>query len=156
LKDVHIEETHHQKPQNMLELERFSYFYKDPLSGLYNETSLLKDIHILQNYKHIVWLSLKGFHNYNKVHGWDRGDELLIDIANILKKTLSKESMLYRFYGDNFLIFNNSADEIKQMRKALEKLLQDKEISIDIRVNTTEMTKDLYIESLRDVLEKLF
>jgi len=156
LKDVHIEETHHQKPQNLLELERFSYFYKDPLTTLYNETSLLKDIHILQNYKHVVWLSLKGFHNFNKLHGWDKGDELLIDIANILKSTFPKESMLYRFYGDNFLIFSNSLDAIEQMRKEMHTFLKDKNIALDIRVNTKEMKKDLHIRNLRDVLEKLF
>jgi len=156
LKDVQIKEVQHQKPQNLLELERFSYFYKDPLSGLYNETSLLKDIHTLQNYKHIVWLSLKGFHNFNKTYGWDKGDKLLIDIANILKRTFLKQGMLYRFYGDNFLIFSNYTDEIEQMKKRLEKLLYNKEVSIDIRVNTKKMTKDLHIESLRDALKKLF
>ena len=156
LKDVKIEDIHHQKPQNMLERERFSYFYKDALTGLYNETSLLKDIHIVQNYKHVVWISLKDFHNFNKNHGWNAGDELLINIANILKKTFSKESMLYRFYGDNFLIFTNDAQEIEQMREALQALFQDKEVTIDIKLNTIEITQDLHIENLRDILQKLF
>ena len=156
LKDVKIEDIHHQKPQNMLERERFSYFYKDALTGLYNETSLLKDIHIIQNYQHVVWISLKDFHNFNKNHGWNAGDELLINIANILKKTFSKESMLYRFYGDNFLIFTNDAQEIEQMREALQALFQDKEVTIDIKLNTIEITQDLHIENLRDILQKLF
>ncbi len=156
LKDVKIEDIHHQKPQNMLERERFSYFYKDALTGLYNETSLLKDIHIVQNYKHVVWISLKDFHNFNKSHGWNAGDELLISIANILKKTFSKKSMLYRFYGDNFLIFTNDAQEIQQMREALQALFKDKEVTIDIKLNTIEITQDLHIENLRDILQKLF
>ena len=156
LKDVKIEDIHHQKPQNMLERERFSYFYKDALTSLYNETSLLKDIHIVQNYKHVVWISLKDFHNFNKSHGWNAGDELLISIANILKKTFSKKSMLYRFYGDNFLIFTNDAQEIQQMREALQALFKDKEVTIDIKLNTIEITQDLHIENLRDILQKLF
>ncbi len=156
LKDVKIEDIHHQKPQNMLERERFSYFYKDALTGLYNETSLLKDIHIVQNYKHVVWISLKDFHSFNKNHGWNAGDELLISIANILKKTFSKKSMLYRFYGDNFLIFTNDAQEIQQMREALQALFKDKEVTIDIKLNTIEITQDLHIENLRDILQKLF
>ena len=156
LKDVKIEDIHHQKPQNMLERERFSYFYKDALTGLYNETSLLKDIHIVQNYKHVVWISLKDFHSFNKSHGWNAGDELLISIANILKKTFSKKSMLYRFYGDNFLIFTNDAQEIQQMREALQALFKDKEVTIDIKLNTIEITQDLHIENLRDILQKLF
>jgi len=156
LKNITIEDIHHQKPQNMLERERFSYFYKDALTGLYNETSLAKDIHLIQNYKHVIWISLKGFHNFNKTKGWSAGDELLIEIARILKQTFSKKSMLYRFYGDNFLIFTNDETEIEKLRELLDSNFNDKEIIIDLKQNSKKITAELKIGSLRDVLQKLF
>ena len=156
LKNIAIDEVHHQKPQNMLERERFSYFYKDALTGLYNETSLVKDIHTIGEYKHILWISLKGFHNFNKTMGWDAGDELLIEIAAILKKTFKKESLLYRFYGDNFLVFSNDSEGITKVRELFKKLLESQKVKIDMKVNSKTITADLNIESLRDVLQKLF
>ncbi|QOP46559.1 HD domain-containing phosphohydrolase [Sulfurimonas paralvinellae] len=156
LQGIKIQEVPHQKPQNMLERERFSYFYKDALTGLYNETSLTKDIHTIQNYKHILWISLKGFHNFNKTKGWNAGDDLLKEIAEILKNNFSKESLLYRFYGDNFLVFTNSKKEIENTLTILNERFDDKEVTVDVKHNTKEITADMQIESLRDVLQKLF
>jgi diguanylate cyclase (GGDEF)-like protein/putative nucleotidyltransferase with HDIG domain len=156
LKNIAINEIYHQKPQNMLERERFSYFYKDALTGLYNETSLVKDIHTIDSYQHILWISLKGFHNFNKNMGWSEGDNLLIEIAEILKKTFKKESLLYRFYGDNFLVFTHEEEGIEHLRKLFDNLLENQDVKIEIRINTKAITPDLHIKSLRDVLQKLF
>jgi putative nucleotidyltransferase with HDIG domain len=156
LHNVKIEEKHHQNPQTLLEKERFSYFYKDPLTTLYNEYYLRSEIHNIKDYKYAAWISLKQFHKYNKKHGWHKGDELLVHLASALQSCVFEDARIYRFYGDNFLITSkNEIDRVK-LQKVIEDLLDTTQIAYTLRFAKIE---DLFLgekERLEDVLQKLF
>jgi GGDEF domain-containing protein len=156
LKDVQIDTTYHQNPQTLLEKERFSYFYKDALTSLYNEHYLRSEIHNIKDYKYAVWISLKNFHHYNKVYGWHAGDELLVNIASMLKSYFKGNGRVYRFFGDNFFISCRKNFEHEKLQEMLDELLRGTEIHYEIRFSTIEEIDLIEKERLEDVLKKLF
>jgi putative nucleotidyltransferase with HDIG domain len=156
LKDVQIDTTYHQNPQTLLEKERFSYFYKDALTSLYNEYYLRSEIHNIKAYKYAVWISLKNFHYYNKVYGWHVGDELLVNIASMLKSYFKENGRVYRFFGDNFFISCRKNFEHEKLKEMLDELLTDTKIHYEIRFSTIAEADLIEKERLEDVLKKLF
>ncbi len=106
LKDVQIKEDISQEPSSEIEKERFSYFYRDHLTHLFNENylDLILNKNVFQNlYQELYVVFLKDFHKYNKEHGWLDGDILLKGVADILKKN-HKNSLIFRIHGDDFVI----------------------------------------------------
>jgi len=94
-----------QIPKNKNEEERFSYFFKDQLTNCYN-LSYLKFLALredIQSYYAIHILSLHNFTQYNKIHGWDEGDEIL---KNIGDRVLNNHpgALVARVFGDDFVI----------------------------------------------------
>ena len=61
----------------------------------------------------VVWLNLDNFKMFNKRFGFDRGDELLREIAMILGSIFpsgdSNHDLLARFSDDNFVVFTDWA-----------------------------------------------
>lgn len=155
LKDVTID-IHQQNPETLLEQERFSYFYRDVLTGVYNEAYLHTDIEYLANKNFIFWLSLKNFHLFNKQYGWNLGDKILQEIAEIMKKNVKESSHIYRFYGDNFLVSLDQEAEIELLKEYLETMLNKNNIYFDIKIAQLGQQKLKNIESLEDVLKNLF
>lgn len=106
LQNVEIEENISQLPSNALEEERFAYFYKDGVSGLYNQRYL--DVVLLKNsysrfYKCLNIISLHKFDEYNDKYGWDKGDELLKDVAQLLKERFIG-CLLFRIHANDFIV----------------------------------------------------
>jgi len=156
LRSVEIDLIHHQNPQTLLEKERFSYFYKDPLTTLYNEYYLRSRIYNIKDYKYALWISLKNFHQYNKIHGWHSGDKLLVNIASVLKSCFKENARLYRFFGDNFFISCQQEIDREKLTKFLNDLLDDTNMHYEIKIiEITDITLENN-ERLEDVLQKLF
>jgi len=156
LRHVEVAIAHHQNPQTLLEQERFSYFYKDALTGLYNEYYLRSAIHTIKDCKYVIWISLHNFHQYNKKYGWHEGDTLLVKIASALNTFFQEDSKVYRFYGDNFLITSKKSIDKKQLQKRLEAILNDTEMGYEIKFVTVNKVVFDANERLEDVLKKLF
>jgi diguanylate cyclase (GGDEF)-like protein len=101
-----------------VEVARVSYYYKDALTETYNYRFLE---HILfftkriQNAKYQCcnFIQVKNFHKYNKKYGWLQGDEKLKDIANRLQNCF-QEALIFRVYGDDFLIINEKHYDIEK------------------------------------------
>jgi len=141
-KDIIIHTGENQLPKTVLEEKKFSYFFSDLLTGLYNENylrSLLtnKDTNIskLDNMNSITILDLHNFSAYNKKNGWKSGDELIKRVANYLTKEFQGE-LVFRIKGDEFYILSEnslslSANEIKS-------IINYDEIYFDIREKTLE------------------
>ena len=103
LKDIEICQTS-QIPSNGLEQKRFSYFFCDSLTDLYNENYL--QIALTNTEAQPVTLILcllNNFSLYNKKHGWDAGNNLLIKIAKTLKKQFPLATV-FRYHGDDFVL----------------------------------------------------
>ncbi len=112
LKDITLEDTH-QLPDNELEQKRFSYFFQDALTGVYNESYLkmvLLNENRVNNVLHLI--TLKNFSSYNKIHGWHKGDYFLQTFAKKLQ-LLYPDTCIFRFHGDDFVILSKKGVSVE-------------------------------------------
>jgi len=158
LKDVQITHLHHQNPQTLLEKERFSYFYRDPLTALYNEYYLRSQIHNIKEYNYVLWISLQNFHSYNKKYGWSQGDALLMTIAKKLRVFFAHDDAnIYRLYGDNFFISYQKEIDVDALFAIFKELLQTCDTVCEIQCTRVEQSLQIDgDERLEDLLKKLF
>jgi putative nucleotidyltransferase with HDIG domain len=104
LSGVKIEMTT-QLPKNALEKQRFSYFFNDNLTGLYNASYLYLLLNNEREYYCVHLVTLKKFSNFNREYGWNKGNELVRAVANQLQMRCPS-SLLFRIQGDDFLILS--------------------------------------------------
>ena len=155
LKDIDIEINITQRPKSKIEKERFSYFYRDQITGVYNkdylEFILAYNSTEEFNMKHIYTIYLHNFNQYNKKNGWDYGDKLLQSFAKALNE-ISESDFIFRMHGDDFIILNEKYFELKDSFETLEKVL------VDTGVTMTCQYLDMKEESINDItdLEKRF
>ncbi|MFT7004035.1 MAG: two-component system sensor histidine kinase TtrS [Sulfurimonas sp.] len=111
LRETEIHNTS-QMPNSNLEQKRFSYFFEDPLTSVYNEnylsTILNKDF---ENFKCINLLQLRNFSAYNRKHGWEEGNNLLIKLAREFENKYPHTD-IFRFHGDDFILLHSKHVEI--------------------------------------------
>ena len=131
-----------QTPSSQLEQQRFSYFFRDQLTGCYNHEYLN---YMLQRntetpvYNYITVLYLKNFHQVNQHYGWEKGDEVLIHIAQHLQ-TLDRDHLTFRIRGDDFAILSQQClDDIEQQLSDLLNHLDD--ISIKLSTQIIELSQ---------------
>ena len=136
LDNIEIVQTS-QVPSNELEQKRFSYFFCDSLTDLYNESYLQI---ALTNAEHkqivLVLCLLNNFSQYNKKHGWNEGNKLLIQLAKELKAQFP-QATVFRYHGDDFvLLFEQPIVWDKTYFKQMPLLRGN---SIDVQVKQFEM-----------------
>ena len=106
-RSIQLNQIYDQRPQSLLEYERFSFFFKDQLTKLYNQNFFdylrLSNEH---NYTFCSCLCIDKFYKYNDTYGWKEGDVLLGLVAEYLR-TLFTQASLFRTKGDTFLILSN-------------------------------------------------
>ncbi|MDO9265819.1 MAG: response regulator [Sulfurimonas sp.] len=139
LKKIEVDTNSTQMPHGKIEEERFAYFYKDQITGLYNQTYL--DLSLVQNsssdiYKYINFISIHNFGNFNQSNGWHDGDVLLNSIGVYLMQTFPKY-LLFRFEGDDFIIL--SEEEAKIDVSEIEGLLFKASDMLNISVDTFDI-----------------
>lgn len=156
LKDTIVEHVKRQTPDTLLEKERFSYFYKDTLTNVYNEVYLNAHLHTIIDCNFIVWVSLKKFHNYNREHSWNDGDNILQNLSNIMQYECHNDINVYRFHGDNFLVMLDKQSEVDDLKTYIYAFLKENSIECEIKVSSLDNVDMQKIESLDDVLKKLF
>jgi len=158
LKNITIDVKIDQLPHSDIEKERFSYFYKDMLTELYNQNYL--DVVLVRNnfafhYKNLFILNLKHFSEYNKEHGWKSGDDILKKIANILKNCFDT-SNVFRVFGDDFVVLDNGECDMKNIKTSINKILEDTKVKCDLLhmelnrdeiVSTSEIEKKILFSS---------
>jgi putative nucleotidyltransferase with HDIG domain len=113
-RDIHIDLSVTQLPTNVIEQERLSHYFKDPLTDLYN----LRYLHLLLEfgmdgnfYECANIISIKGFTAFNREQGWEAGNRVLQKMAENLQRTFDK-AMLFRIYGDDFVVLSMEHIEI--------------------------------------------
>ena len=97
-----------QLPKNQMEQRRFSYFFSDKLTGLYNEDYLqivLQDPGTLTDYHCLHSLHLQRLADYNRTHGWEQGNLLVLRLTEDLRRRFP-EALLFRAYGRDFVILS--------------------------------------------------
>ena len=128
LKGVRLAGEIIQEPTNELEREKFFYFFKDTVTRAYNKKYL--EVTLLQNsytnkYRYVYLVFLHNFSNYNKQYGWEVGDRLLVDIADVLSD-LFEDALVFRIQGDDFVLLSKEKLSLAEVFKRFEFLQQDK------------------------------
>ncbi|MGV1099092.1 HD domain-containing phosphohydrolase [Thiovibrio sp. JS02] len=105
LAKVTISTAINQLPMSDLEKKRFSYFFNDNLTGLYNEDYLkiiLNNLDLNQ-YRCLHMLHMQNLPEYNKRYGWAKGNMLFRQFAAELLAGFP-DSLVFRAYGNDFAI----------------------------------------------------
>jgi putative nucleotidyltransferase with HDIG domain len=111
---VNIDKDVTQDPLTHIDDERFAYFYKDPLTHLYNHFYL--DFILQKNIEEPKFLCfnslyIRNFTAYNKAHGWSEGDQWLSAFGEYLQSTFA-DSLIFRIYGDDFALMHTTHQQI--------------------------------------------
>ena len=107
LKDIVLDENIDQTPKTALEEQRFAYFYRDRLTGLF----LIEYLYLLIRYSYkdksvyFYKINLRNFTEYNRLYGWSAGDAFLIEFAHFLQ-TIDNKAVVFRIEGDDFLLMS--------------------------------------------------
>jgi len=153
LRGVEIDTRASQRPETKLEKERFVYFYKDQTTGAFNQEYLESVLSYNHQDKHqyscINVVYLRHFTQFNQRFGWSKGDEMLHAFASELQK-LYPASLVFRLYGDDFLILHKKHHEFSEHLEALEKFLEGSGIEIfykhiDMQAQKLNEFKDLEV-----------
>lgn len=143
-----------QMPKDLLEEMRFSYYFRDQLTGYYN-TNYLKFI-----FAHagdcefkmlcIDHLNCENFAVFNKKHGWKEGDVMLQRIADEIH-VIYPEAIIIRAYSDNFLVVHTKKDEHMDYAR-IDILLKNYELSMQYKHIDLNMHEPISFEILEDKL----
>lgn len=110
LEEVNLDEIIKQEPHSYIDEERFAYFYKDSLTGVYNQYYL--DFILQKNADETTFsclnlFYLRNFTSYNHKHGWSAGDNFLHEFADYLLKEFP-EFRIFRIFGDDFILLSQT------------------------------------------------
>lgn len=106
----------------------------DGLTGLHNRTYFLGELErVVERVKRtkepcaVLYLDLDNFKYINDVHGHATGDQLLIEVANILRRRGRKSDLIARLGGDEFtvLLYNIPPDRVSAVAESFRKSLAD-------------------------------
>lgn len=108
-----------QLPITQIERERFAYFFKDQLTGLFNATYLWMGINgLIQGIssRYFLLVELHGMTDLNSNFGWNKGNDVIQDFAQYLLR-FAKEDQVFRVFGDDFIISFDSEDAMEVFLK---------------------------------------
>lgn len=108
LNNVEVPKAISQLPKNQMEQRRFSYFFSDKLTNLYNEDYLQIILHNnkdLQEYHCFHSIHVKNLEQYNQDLGWEQENSLMQKFAIELEKHFP-ENLLFRVYAQYFVIIS--------------------------------------------------
>ncbi|VEU81253.1 GGDEF domain-containing protein [Haploplasma axanthum] len=132
----------------------------DPLTGLYNKYTF--DYHYNIRYTnenlHVIYLDVDNLKKINDTYGHKIGDQVLIELASVLKKYETEYNHFYRIGGDEFLglIFMDEIRIKELLQKILDeimkKIFSDEEIKVTISIG---VVRALQRKNLVDKADKL-
>jgi putative nucleotidyltransferase with HDIG domain len=108
--DISIDLTVTQLPTSVIEQERLSHYFKDPLTNLFNirYLQLMMEFGIEGHYYTCAnIIAIKKFGHLNQSHGWEAGNQALISLAELFERVFHN-AMIFRIYGDDFVILSEN------------------------------------------------
>lgn len=133
--------------------------YHDQLTGLYNRFFLEEEIRRLDVFRNlpltIMVLDVNGLKLVNDSFGHEKGDQLLKEVANILKEQCRKDDIIGRTGGDEFLILlpNTNMESSEYIMNRIYKALENKVIdNFIVSVSIGYAIKENIDESINDIL----
>ncbi len=98
----------------------------DTLTGLLNQNSFYMTVRKMleeqpdQDYM-LVSCNLRNFHMINDLYGIEKGNEVLLTVAQALKKQMSDKSIAARLFGDHFAIFEPAEVDLDERIEQISK-----------------------------------
>ena len=132
---------------------------RDPLTGCYNRRFLAETAAAMRENE--IWgcivIDLDRFKQVNDTHGHDRGDEVLVDMSQFLRRHVRQDDFIVRTGGDEFLILLKNADE-QATRETCERMQWDhKEAPIAFTLGHAVRKGNMSLDSvLRMADERLY
>ncbi len=127
------EELLNQKRELLVELQKKALY--DPLTGLFNRHALIefltREIERIKREKgeklFIIFLDLDNFKQVNDLYGHKKGDEVLKEVAELLKSHFRKYDIVARFGGDEFMVVvrNSSRKNVEEILQKLQKRIEE-------------------------------
>lgn len=129
-------------------------FY-DYLTGIPNR-NYIKDklpqmLTEVREFAALIYIDVDNFTEINDTLGYDVGDQLIISIASVLKKSLRRQDMLFHFGIDKFIIFdkesNNELQGASYIYELLKKLntnfkIEGYDIFVNVSIGVSIYPKD--------------
>jgi len=143
-----------QMPKDLLEEMRFSYYFRDQLTGYYN-SNYLKFIFAHAGDCQMTMLGIdhlncQNFASYNKKRGWKEGDALLQRIAHEIH-AIYPDAIIIRVYSDNFLVLHTQKHEHMDYQR-IDTLLEAQGLSMTYGHINVSMDEPISFEILEDKL----
>jgi diguanylate cyclase (GGDEF)-like protein/PAS domain S-box-containing protein len=135
--------------------------FHDRLTGLYNRRFFeeeLKRLDVARNYPlTLVMADVNGLKLINDSFGHAIGDELLVNVAKVLRNGCRRDDIIARLGGDEFVVLlpNTDAVETEQILKRINALaVQEKVGSIEISISFGYEIKRYDSEDILDLFKK--
>lgn len=135
--------------------------FHDQLTGLYNRRFFeeeLKRLDVSRNYPlTLVMGDCTGLKLINDSFGHAIGDELLKNVAEVLRKGCRRDDIIARLGGDEFVILlpNTDSTETEQILERVQSLaIQERVGSIELSISFGYETKRLITEDIFELLKK--
>lgn len=138
------------------QLEQMAYY--DPLTDLPNrrllEDLIKREFSLVQRYEHepvIIFLDIDDFKKINDTYGHPAGDNVLRQMADLLKNNVREADTVARFGGEEFIILmpNASMKEGYDLAERLRKLIMEERFTIGSI--TLQITSSFGVCSMRDI-----
>ncbi len=141
--------------------------FHDYLTGLYNRAFFEEELARLNVERNlplsIVLGDVNGLKMINDTYGHEKGDELLVKVAGILKQCFRKSDIVSRWGGDEFIILlpltgYNIAEEITARIHdiCLEHRIKDMPLSISLGISTKVRSDESIDEILKAAEDKMY
>jgi putative nucleotidyltransferase with HDIG domain len=152
-RNIRIDQTITQLPTSVIEQERLSLYFKDPLTNLFNIRYL--QLTLQYGIEGCFWMcanivAIRKFNELNQNQGWETGNQALIQLAKLLE-CVCERSIIFRVYGDDFVILSEEyfAIDVRQLETKFETLT-------GIQLNFTLMHFDLHnLKERQSLIQKL-
>lgn len=153
-KTLKLPENTTQMPKDLLEEMRFSYYFRDQLTGFYNINYLKFIFAHASDYPFSIFridhLNCINFASYNKRYGWKKGDVFLHLIAQTIEK-IYPDAIIIRAYSDNFLVLHIKEND--HMDYAIvDQLLADYDLKMEYQHIALDINEKLTLEMVEDKL----
>lgn len=131
--------------ESQLERERMQRLaLTDEITGLWNQRRLQKDLEervATGQAFGLMFIDIDFFKNVNDQYGHVHGSQLLIDMADILRKELRGSDSIYRYGGDEFIVLLPAASLDEAKKIALR-------VSASVKDHNFQVNQELYKLSL--------
>lgn len=99
----------------------------DPILNILTRAEFINRLNKIINKKpqkdfSLVMIDVDNFKHINDSHGHIFGDSALIQTTNVIKELLNENDIFARYGGDEFILYTNSFDSIKELVTKIEKL----------------------------------